>query len=162
MVKGFNNYIKKRTKDEDFIFEALIAADHGKGRGDIPIGALLILPTKSLCECNTVWSEQDMTNHAEINVIRKASQMGFRKLNDAVLYCTIEPCIMCAAAAIEYGIKEVVFGAYDSIHGFSSSNIFNKENIPFSFRGGILAKECIEILPSHIQIQMRESIDESI
>lgn len=139
-----------------YILESISAAEKAKGRGDKPYGAMLVLPNATLIESDTSWTEKDLTNHAEMNVMRKASQMGFRNLKHAVLYSTVEPCPMCAAAAAVYGIKEVVFGAF-SEDGFTK---FFKEN-PFSFQGGILAEDCIRLLPKYLQERMR-TVNESI
>lgn len=159
MIKGFNNYcVSQYRRDEECMRLALQAAERATLRGDEPIGAVLSMPKQVLIDSNTVWSENDLTNHAEINVIKKASQVGFHRLRNAVLYCTVEPCAMCAAVAKEYGIKEIVFGAYNEVNGFSTSKIFNMEQLPISFRGGILAKECRDILPAKLQEHTRESL----
>lgn len=152
----FRSYVN-RNRDVQYITEAIKIAESAKTTGDDPIGSVLVFHGNVLSECNTVIREGSLLNHAEINVIKKATDLGFHKLKDAILYSSVEPSPMCALIALEHGITEIVFGAY-SAHGFVSSKILNLDMLPIVQRGGILAKECRDILPIRLQEQTRESI----
>jgi len=159
MKHGFNNYLEQQRLDEDHMMTAILMAEDGKLKGDIPIGACLVMPRHEISECNTVWTEGDEFNHAEINVIKKARELGFRNLKNSILYTTVEPCPMCAMAALNHGIKEIVFGAYDEQNGFSTSNKLNLDKLPLVYRGGVLAKECRDLLPTRLQENTRETLE---
>ncbi len=103
----------------------------------------------NIVEGNSVLTEHNPLCHAEINVMNKATQIMGRRLKDCVLYSSLEPCILCASAAIEHGIKEVVFGAYDYGNGFMSSGKLNR--FPISAKGGVLGAECRHILPDKLK-----------
>lgn len=143
-------------RDEQYMKIALDAAVQAGLRGDAPIGAVLLLPNNVLVDSNTVWTENDLTHHAEINVIKKAADLGYHRLKNAVLYSSMEPCGMCVSVAKEYGIQEIVFGAYNEASGFATSKVFNVS--PVVYRGGVLGKECRDILPAHLQEQTHESL----
>lgn len=82
-------------------------------RGDHPFGAILIGPEDEiLLEAkNTVVTENDITGHAELNLIRNASQKYSQEyLRHCTLYASTEPCPMCAGAIFWSNIGRVVFG----------------------------------------------------
>ena len=94
--------------------------------------------------------KKDPTAHAEILAIKKAAEvLGDFRLTGAELYVTLEPCPMCAGAAINARIGEIIFGAFDPVKGAlgSVTNLysFNFSNKPTVF-GGIKEKETAEIL----------------
>lgn len=143
--------------DKDYIVEALEVAEVAKVQGNIPIVATLVIGTKKFTECNTVYTEGSKLNLAEINAIQKAVSFGFRKFDDAILYSTVEPSTVSALVALEFGIKEFVFGAYQK-NGFVTSKQLNLDLLPITYRGGILAEECKNILPSRLQELINESV----
>lgn len=130
---------------------ALEEAKKAAEMGEVPIGAVVVKDGEvlsaahNLCETNN-----DPTAHAEILAIRKATEaLGDFRLNGAELYVTLEPCPMCAGAAINARISEIVFGAYDSAKGAlgSVTNLYSFDfpNRPMVY-GGIREKECLCIL----------------
>lgn len=150
MKADFTSYVvgKKRSRDEHFMSLALEAANFALSRGDYPFGAVIAFPSSDyLIESYTVFSEKDVTNHAEMNVLRKAASTMPRGLKDCVLYSTIEPCAMCASTAALYGIREIVFGAHDLENGFvSSKKNINTEAFGLSFLSGVLSEDCYNII----------------
>ena len=69
---------------------------------------------------NQTIQRKDPTAHAEILVLRAAAKkLGNYRLNDGVLFTTLEPCPMCAGAVLESRIKSLIFGAYDRKNGGS-------------------------------------------
>lgn len=157
MPMTFANFTAgKRLDDEALMAEALRAAEHAKSNGDLPVGAVLAWPGGFLAEGDTTYSERDPTAHACLNVLRKAAQTTRVRLSEAVLYTTLEPCPLCAAAAEACGIGEVVFGAYDRVNGYWSgkrpdSGLVNK--------GGVLGEECRAVLPFAFKEHTTGAID---
>ena len=143
----------KPISHEDNMRLALDAAVRAKSKGDIPVGAALVWPSRHFVEHNTVSSEYNPLNTAEINVIRKGAEMMPHKLRDGVLYTTVEPDVLSILTAHKAGVHEVIFGAYDLKHGFVSSKRrdLNLEVYEIAYKGGILAEECFDILPSDMQ-----------
>ena len=121
-------------------------------KSEVPVCAFIvkdnILISKAI---NQVEALKDATAHAEILAIKEASRkLGNWRLNDCVLYTTLEPCSMCAGAIINSRIKKVVFGAYDLNLGVCGSvvNLFKnlgKEN-QIEITGGILELEAGKLL----------------
>lgn len=98
--------------DEHWIREAIRLAAEARGRGDEPFGALLVHEGKCLFEArNAINSERDVTQHAELRLISKATkQLDPDLLAAATLYTSTEPCAMCAGAIYWAGVGRVVFG----------------------------------------------------
>jgi tRNA(adenine34) deaminase len=158
MPRKFREFTEQRKhlKDEDYMQIAIKEAEKAKLDGNPAIGAVLVTPRGFYADGNTAYSECDHCNHAEINVIRKASGLQDRALNDAILYVTLEPCLMCAMAAYYNGIREVVFGAYDDASGFVSSKLLVDHNfLGITYKGGVLANECISLLPKEYHEHVR-------
>ena len=82
-------------------------------KGEVPVGAVLVdnLTHKMLAKSyNQKESKNDISSHAEINVIRKASRkLNNRRLDNTTLYVTLEPCSMCMSAIIQARIARVVY-----------------------------------------------------
>jgi tRNA(adenine34) deaminase len=100
----------------DFMEMALQEAVLAAGRGEVPVGAVLVTKEGYVIaqDGNRVEEMNDPTAHAEILVIRKAAQMEKApRLPDCDLYVTLEPCAMCAVAISFARLRRVVFGAYD-------------------------------------------------
>ena len=91
------------------IEEAKLAEDHG----DVPIGALVVLQGDIVSSRhNERELQNDPTAHAEVLAIRDAARkLGTSRLDGATLVSTLEPCPMCAGAALSARISRVVFGA---------------------------------------------------
>lgn len=137
---------------EYFMKEALLEAKEAYKKGEIPVGAVLVINGQIISRAhNQKETTLDPSAHAEILVIREASQkLGSWRLIDAVLYTTKEPCIMCCGAIVNARIKRVVYGCDDPKGGGAVSlyNILNdfRLNHQVEIKSGILEKECREIL----------------
>ena len=95
---------------------ALALATEAAGRGEVPVGALVLGPDGAvLAEAgNRVEADHDAAAHAELLALRAAAaRLGNPRLPQCDLVVTLEPCAMCAAAAGLFRIRRVVFGAYD-------------------------------------------------
>jgi tRNA(adenine34) deaminase len=105
---------------------ALKFAERAQQEGEVPVGAVLVLNGEIIGEgWNHPIVSHDSTTHAEIMALRaSAVKLGNYRLNDATLYVTLEPCVMCAGAMVHARIKRLVFGANDPKAGAIKS-VFN-------------------------------------
>ena len=122
-------------QNAEFMREAIRLANEAVNKGNHPFGAVLVhSETIILSAENTVNTEHDVTNHAEINLVRQASrQFDATFLNDCTLYASTEPCAMCSGAIFWSGIKRVVYGC-------SAKHLYEIAG------GGSLPVPCQEIL----------------
>lgn len=98
---------------------ALADARAAAARGEVPIGAVLVIQEKIVARAGNRTRElNDPTAHAEMLVIREAArQAGSQRLADAHLYVTLEPCPMCAAAISFARVERLYFAAEDEKGG---------------------------------------------
>jgi tRNA(adenine34) deaminase len=116
--------------DEKFMLEALKEAEKAYIAGEVPIGAVLVLDNKIIAKGhNQVELLKDATAHAEMLCITSGSEYfnDWRLLN-TTLYCTLEPCCMCAGAMFLSRIKRLVWAAQDIRLGANGSwiDVFDK------------------------------------
>ena len=138
--------------EEKFMKEALKEAEIAYKNREVPIGAVIVLNNSKIIarSHNQVELLKDPTAHAEMIAITQAT--GYLKskwLKNCTLYVTVEPCLMCAAALVLSRIDKVIFGAYDEKSGAFGSKIdINgiKLNHKIKFKGGVLEKECIQLI----------------
>lgn len=128
-----------------------------KSGADIPVGAVIVKDGKILSKFhNEKELRNDVTAHAEILALRKAAELLSNwRLNGCDMYVTLEPCPMCAWALMQSRIENLYFGSYDTLYGgFSRTNelysLF-KSNSKFSFKGGIMEKECDILLNNYFE-----------
>lgn len=122
------------------------AAESGE---DVPVGALIVLPTGEVIAAahNEREAEHDPTAHAEIVAIRRAAKLRSDwRLEDCTLVVTLEPCVMCAGAIVAARIGRVVFGAWDVRVGASGSlyDLIRDARLgaPAEVISGVLEQEC--------------------
>jgi tRNA(adenine34) deaminase len=101
--------------DSHFMREALIEAEKAFTKGEVPVGAILVVGDNIIARAhNLVESLSDATAHAELLCLRKGAEiLSNWRLLDASLYCTLEPCPMCAGAMIHSRLKRLIWGAPD-------------------------------------------------
>lgn len=133
--------------------EALVQADAAAAAGDVPIGALVVSDKNRVLGTgqNRREQDQDPTAHAEIVALRAAARCtGHWRLDGATLYCTLEPCAMCAGALVNARIARVVYGAPDpkagAIESVYSIGVDGKLNHRLRRSEGVLVEECVERL----------------
>ncbi|MEB2359672.1 tRNA adenosine(34) deaminase TadA [Bacillus pumilus] len=140
------------TRDEQFMQEAISEALKAEQIGEVPIGAIIVLDDQIVSRAHNLReTEQRSIAHAELLAIDEACQTtGSWRLEDAVLYVTLEPCPMCAGAIVLSRVKKVVFGAYDPKGGCAGTlmNLLDDErfNHQSEVIGGVLENECGELL----------------
>ena len=140
------------TRDEKYMTLALEQAKQALFLGEIAVGAVVVRDDIVISSgYNRKKTDRDPTSHAEIIAIRKASQItGDWRLIGCELFCTLEPCLMCAGAILGSRFRRVVFGAFEPNEGFFgsitdlSSSFSNSTNI--EVLGGILINSCKEML----------------
>lgn len=138
--------------DVDYMQRALQLARQAAEAGEVPVGAVVVCDGRIVGEgFNRPVSTHDPTAHAEIVALRAAgAALGRYRLADAVLYVTLEPCAMCAAAMVHARLRRVVFGAFDPKAGAAGSllDLFRQPGLNHRVDafGGVLAEECGAIL----------------
>ncbi|MDQ6664433.1 MAG: tRNA adenosine(34) deaminase TadA [Acidobacteriota bacterium] len=137
---------------EVYMREALDLARIAAEAGEIPAGAVVVHEGKLIGRGrNSPISLNDPTAHAEILAIREAAsaQSNYR-LESAILYSTLEPCVMCAGALVAARIGTLVFGARDLRFGGVRSKFRLADSEILNHRAeiveGVLAFECSEML----------------
>ncbi len=139
------------TEDTKWMRLCIEEARLGNGNGEIPVGAaivkdgVLLSVAHNLCE-----EESDATAHAECVAIRSAcKQNGSWRLAGCTLYVTLEPCPMCAGAAINARVDRIVYGAKNARMGACESLIrlseYPLESNPVC-EGGVLLEECQSLM----------------
>ena len=132
---------------------ALDLADLASGAGDVPVGALVLGPDGAVV--GEGWNlrevEGDPTAHAEVVALRAAARrLGSWRLDDCTLVVTLEPCPMCAGAAMLARISRIVLGAWDPKLGATGSvwDVVRDRRATHRIEvvGGVLAEESSRLL----------------
>lgn len=105
---------------EYFMKKALQEAETAFDKGEIPVGAVIVLNNQIIARSHNLTELlNDVTAHAEMQAITSAANyLGGKYLKDCTLYVTLEPCQMCAGALYWSQISKIVFGARDESRGF--------------------------------------------
>ncbi len=138
---------------ERYMQRALYLSNLAVQKGNHPFGAVLVMEDNIVMEAmNTIHTDHDVTRHAELNLVSKASQLFTQEqLALATLYTTTEPCAMCSGAIYWSGISSIVYAAsandLDLIAGkflaCHSTHVFKNAMNPPKVLGGILIKDAI-------------------
>ena len=126
---------------------------------EVPVGAVVVKGEKILGKGrNTVISDNDVSAHAEINAIRNASAtIGNYRLNDCVMYVTLEPCHMCAKAIVDARICSVIFGCPEQKTGsiISIDNFFDKKELNHNpqYQNGLFREESSKLLKDFFSLR---------
>lgn len=111
--------MKEQRAFTSFMDAALAQAHAAAARGEVPVGAVLVMGGQVLAQAGNRTRElNDPTAHAEMLVIRAAcAQLGAERLVGADLYVTLEPCAMCAGAIAAARVGRLYYGAPDPKSG---------------------------------------------
>jgi tRNA(adenine34) deaminase len=138
--------------DERWMGEAIALAREAGERGEVPVGALVVLDGRAVGRGgNAPIAASDPTAHAEIAALREAGRANANyRLPGTTLYVTIEPCAMCAGAILHARVARVVFGAADPKTGACGSiiDLFAEPRLNHhaTVTGGVRAAECAALL----------------
>ncbi len=155
------------SDDERFMNEALAFARIAFAEQEVPVGAVVVRGGKMIGRGrNRREAASDPTAHAEIEALREAAHAaGTWRLEDATLYATLEPCAMCAGAAVNARIARVVFGCQDPKAGYCGT----LGNIPEDRRlnhrcevsGGLFGDASAELLRLFFQARREKGLSAS-
>ena len=146
-----------QNDDEKFMLEALKEAWKAYSAAEVPVGAVLVHKGRIIARgYNQVEMLKDATAHAEMLCITSGeAALDNWRLADTALYCTIEPCSMCAGAMLLSRVPVLVWGAPDIRHGANGSwvNLFDKSHPTHSIaiRKGILQEYCALLMKDFFQ-----------
>ena len=155
---------ERAQKDARWMREALEGAREAQERGEVPIGACIVIDDTLLLTVsgNRTRTDCDPTAHAEIVVLREAARLiGNYRLTEASLYVTIEPCAMCAGALVQARIKRLIYGAPDERAGAVQS-VFricddSSLNHRIAWTAGILETECRALIQDFFRARRQKS-----
>jgi tRNA(adenine34) deaminase len=139
---------RQSESDVRWMREALAAAEEARERDEVPVGTCIVAGETILAVAgNKTRTDQDPTAHAEIVALREAAgKVRNYRLTDAVVYSTIEPCVMCAGALIQARVSRLVYGARDERAGAVASHFGVCDtdflNHRIEVTAGVLEEEC--------------------
>jgi tRNA(adenine34) deaminase len=142
--------------DERYMEEALAQAAEAAAAGEVPVGAVVVREGAVIARGrNRAEAAKQATAHAELEALREAgAALGDWRLTGCTMYVTVEPCPMCAFAAVLARLERLVFGAADSKFGGCGS-VLNVPAAPFNHhvavRGGVLAEKSAALLREFFQ-----------
>lgn len=149
--------------DEQYMQLALQEARAAAALGEIPIGAVLVVDGEVVAQAHNLReTRHDATAHAEVIVIQAACQkLGRWRLQNSVLYVTVEPCPMCAGAIVNSRIDKVVYGCPDAKAGGAESifNIISNPNLNHTALvvSGVCEAECAQVMQDFFKRRRREN-----
>ncbi len=138
--------------DRHYMGVALAEARLAEVHGDVPVGAVVVKGEEIIAHRhNERERNADPTAHAEVLALQDAaSALGTWRLGDCTLYVTLEPCLMCAGAALNARLGRVVYGAADEAAGAALSlyNVFDDPRLNHSIdlTVGVEADGCAALL----------------
>jgi tRNA(adenine34) deaminase len=141
--------------DEYFMKKALQEAETAFEKGEIPVGAVIVIDNKVIARTHNLTEMlNDVTAHAEMQAITSAANfIGGKYLKGCTLYVTLEPCQMCAGALYWSQISKIVFGATDENRGFfkMGTQLHPKTQVVT----GVLEKECSLLMRAFFRMRRK-------
>ncbi|MBC7888777.1 MAG: nucleoside deaminase [Ferruginibacter sp.] len=135
--------------DEHYMRQALQEAHRAFSEGEVPVGAILVMNERIIARgYNQVEKLTDSTAHAEMIALTSGFNfLGSKYLPAAVLFVTIQPCLMCSGALYWCKIGRVVYGAEDEKNGYKK---VAGDHSPFhpktTLTAGVLKDECAQLM----------------
>jgi tRNA(adenine34) deaminase len=152
------------ASDERWMREAVRAAREAAGRGEVPVGACVVVGDAAIAVAgNRTRTDCDPTAHAEVLALREAARrLGNYRLTGAVVYSTIEPCAMCAGALVQARAARLVYGARDEKAGAVES-VFrvcdaSSLNHRMDLTPGVLEQECRTLLQEFFRARRKSGV----
>ncbi|MGY8986890.1 MAG: nucleoside deaminase [Sphingomonadales bacterium] len=145
--------------DEYFMRQALIEANKGLEKKEVPVGAVVVSNKQIIARAHNLTEQlTDVTAHAEIQAITAAAQfIGAKHLKNCTMYVTLEPCKMCAGALYWSQIDKVVFSVRDESRGAGlfTPSLYHPTTLVVN---GILKEECRTIIQQFFQKKRKSAI----
>lgn len=147
------------SMDKLFMERAIELARESFDAGEVPVGAVIVRNGDIIGEGkNKVIFDNDVTSHAEINAIRDASRsIKNYRLNECSMYVTLEPCHMCAKAAVDARMSSIIFAASEPKTGslISIDNFFDKKELNHNpkYLHGLLKEESSKLLKDFFRLR---------
>jgi len=144
---------------EAYMRMALELARQAEAGGEVPVGAVVVQAGKVVGRGrNAPIERNDPSAHAEILAVREAcAATGNYRLEGAILYTTLEPCVMCAGALVAARLAKVVFGARDLRFGgvrskfrLADADVLNHRLV---IEEGVLGAECAELMQAFFALR---------
>ena len=135
----------------ELMTRAIELAKQAASEGEIPVGAVIARGGEIIAEGRNLRENgRNALYHAEIIAINNACKtLDSWRLDDCIMYVTLEPCPMCTGAIINSRISKVVYGAYDLKAG-SVDSVIDLFNLPYNHRpevqAGFMENECKELM----------------
>lgn len=129
--------------------EALAEAQQAAAAGEIPVGAVVVWQERIIGRGrNHKEASADPTAHAELLALREAGQArGGWRLSGATLYCTLEPCCMCAGALVNARVETLVYAVADPKTGAAGS-VYDLVRSPW-------LNHCLKVIPGVLADEVR-------
>jgi len=146
---------------DHYMRQALFQAQSALAENEVPVGAVIVHRGRIVAAAHNQREQlRDPTAHAEMIAITQAAEsLGSWRLEDCILYVTLEPCPMCAGAILQARLPVVVYGATDPKAGAVQSLYQLLNDVRLNHRcevvGGVLAEPCGRILTEFFQAQRR-------
>ena len=137
--------------DRRFMEEAMVLAEAAFAAGEIPVGAVVVKDGAIIGRGrNRREAQRSVLGHAELEAMEQAAKtLGDWRLTGCTLYVTLEPCPMCAGAAVNARVERIVYGAEDEVMGACGTAV-DGIRLPRAFRPalykGLMAEECGALL----------------
>ena len=170
----FNEYLAvifMHEQDSYWMAKALQLAQDGAAAGEVPVGAVVVHNDRVIGSgYNRPIGTHDPTAHAEIVALRNAAAfLDNYRLLDAVLYVTLEPCLMCAGAMVHSRIARLVYGASEGKAGAIQSRdcVLQRAylNHTIEVTGGVMEAPCAALLSSFFRqrrLHKKTSVPEKV
>jgi tRNA(adenine34) deaminase len=162
------DFLGSHVTDDDYMKAALALAQQARERGEVPVGAIVVVDDEILGEgYNQPVGTNDPTAHAEIVAMRAAGQqIGNYRLTGATLYVTIEPCQMCVGAMVHARIARLVYGAPEPKAGAIESAMRAHEHSSLNHRvevtGRVLEDECRDTIQAFFRDRRQGAEDQRL
>jgi len=151
----------EQESHEHFMRMALREAEQAYAEDEVPVGAVIVHGGDVIASAHNQREQlKDPTAHAEMIAITQAAEsLGSWRLDECVLYVTLEPCPMCAGAIVQARIPWVVYGAADPKAGAVDSLFQLLRDPRLNHRcltsNNVLSRECGEILSRFFQAKRK-------
>ena len=152
---------ERRMVDESYMLMALAEAEAAMADNEVPVGAVVVYQNRVIAAAHNQREQlEDPTAHAEmIAITQAAAALKSWRLLECQMYVTLEPCAMCAGAILQARLPRLIYGATDPKAGAVHSLYRLLEdpclNHQTQVTGGVLARECGQVLSAFFQQQRR-------